>query len=158
MQRKKQQKNKTHTHLWDLALNCPESNNSKEQVKKYPMMPCLCPSYSQALWMRGRHHSPIKFQVIIMHNSSTICVENTGGAARTGPRLSCWQWISCPVIVFDGKDEKCHCLPSVLLRIGMLGLTEVSNIFIYCGVSQNDCWILSSLDWKTVCWLQQNVC
>jgi hypothetical protein len=43
------------------------------------------------------------------------------------------------LIVFDYKDETCHCLPSVLLRIGVLVRTELSNIFIYYGVSQNDC-------------------
>lgn len=45
MQRKKSNKK----YLWDLALNCPESHNPEEQVKKFPMRPCLCPSYSQAL-------------------------------------------------------------------------------------------------------------
>lgn len=111
-----------------------------------------------ALRMGGRCYRLIWSQVTRMRSPRALCVQSTGATARPRLCFALWQWAGYPVIVFDCKDEKCHCLPSVLLRIGMLGLTELSNIFIYYGVSQNDCWILSSFDWETVCGLQQNVC
>ena len=131
---------------------CPKSRSSNFAWRPAPA------HHPTALRVGGGRCHPIWSQVTRTPSSRALCVQSTGAVARPWLCLSLCQWTGSPVIVFDCKDEKRHRLPSVLLRIGMLRLTELSNIFIYYGVSQNDCWILSSFDWETVCGLQQNVC
>lgn len=80
---------------FDLALNYPESSVPTQQVKQFPMMPCLCqPSYSQPLRMGGKDSNPVS-QVITMLGYR-VCVQSTWAEAKPWLCLPCWQWTWLP--------------------------------------------------------------